>query len=70
MQKSALAAVFHNQNKLNRVLDTAGDLFSRHGNSKTSIRSLANEADVSTSTIYSYFVDKSDLLLTLTDRRL
>lgn len=53
-----------------QILDSAADLFSRRGFDKTSIRGLASEARVSTSTIYAYFADKDDLLLQSIDRRL
>jgi len=53
-----------------QILDSAADLFSRRGFDKTSIRGLASEARVSTSTIYAHFADKDDLLLQSIDRRL
>ena len=53
-----------------QILDSAADLFSRRGFDKTSIRVLASEARVSTSTIYAHFADKDDLLLQSIDRRL
>ncbi len=53
-----------------QILESAADLFSRRGFDKTSIRSLASEARVSTSTIYAHFADKDDLLLQSIDRRL
>jgi len=56
--------------KRNQILDSAALLFSRRGFDKTSIRFLAQNAKVSTSTIYSYFSDKNDLLLHSINRRL
>ncbi len=53
-----------------QILDSAADLFSRRGFDKTSIRGLASEARVSTSTIYAHFADKDDLLLQSINRRL
>ncbi len=53
-----------------QILDSAASLFSRRGFDKTSIRGLASEARVSTSTIYAHFADKDDLLLQSIDRRL
>lgn len=44
------------------ILETAAGLFSSHGYDRTSIRLLADKARVSTSTIYAYFEDKSDIL--------
>jgi len=44
------------------ILDVAADLFAERGFEATSIKTLAAEAQVSTSTIYTYFKDKVDLL--------
>ncbi|MBW2279502.1 MAG: TetR/AcrR family transcriptional regulator [Deltaproteobacteria bacterium] len=44
------------------ILEVAALLFAERGFEKTSIKALAAEAQVSTSTIYTYFADKSDLL--------
>ena len=48
--------------KRREILDVAAQLFAERGFEKTSIKALAAEAQVSTSTIYTYFEDKSDLL--------
>lgn len=44
------------------ILETAAELFSQRGFGKTSLKLLAAEAHVSTSTIYTYFADKTELL--------
>jgi AcrR family transcriptional regulator len=56
--------------KRNDILDTASLLFARHGYQGTNIRLLAREAQASTSTIYTYFRDKTDLLNQSVERRL
>lgn len=44
------------------ILEAAAEFFAERGFEKTSMKALAAEAQVSTSTIYSYFHDKTDLL--------
>jgi len=44
------------------VLAVAAEIFAERGFEKTSIKAVADEAHVSTSTIYTYFKDKADLL--------
>ncbi len=56
--------------KRNEILDTASQLFARHGYQGTNMKLLAQEAQASTSTIYSYFQDKNDLLAQSIERRL
>lgn len=56
--------------KRNEILDTASQLFARHGYQGTNMKLLAKEAQASTSTIYSYFQDKTDLLAQSIERRL
>lgn len=56
--------------KRNEILDTASQLFARHGYQGTNMKLLATEAQASTSTIYSYFQDKTDLLSQSIERRL
>lgn len=65
-----MTAPSHDNRKRNQILNSAAALFSQRGFGKTSIRFLADEAQVSTSTIYSYFSDKNDLLLQSIDHRL
>ena len=52
------------------ILETAAELFAQRGYEKTSIKELAAEAQVSTSTIYTYFEDKTDLLDSVVQTRL
>ena len=56
--------------KRNDILDTASQLFARHGYQGTNMKLLAREAQASTSTIYAYFRDKNDLLYQTIERRL
>jgi AcrR family transcriptional regulator len=56
--------------KRNEILDTASQLFARHGYQGTNMKLLAQEAQASTSTIYAYFEDKNDLLYQSIERRL
>lgn len=56
--------------KRREILDTASQLFARHGYQGTNMKLLAKEAQASTSTIYSYFRDKTDLLSQCIERRL
>lgn len=56
--------------KRNEILDTASQLFARYGYQRTNMKLLAQEAQASTSTIYSYFQDKNDLLSQSVERRL
>ncbi|MCP4005877.1 MAG: TetR/AcrR family transcriptional regulator [bacterium] len=44
------------------IIETAAEYFAERGFEKTSMKALAAAAQVSTSTIYSYFEDKTDLL--------
>lgn len=56
--------------KRNEILDTASQLFARHGFQGTNMKLLAREAQASTSTIYAYFEDKNDLLHQSIERRM
>ena len=56
--------------KRNEILDTASRLFASHGYQGTNMKLLAQEAQASTSTIYAYFHDKTDLLSQSIERRL
>ena len=56
--------------KRNGILDTAAFLFAEHGYRGTNMKLLAQEAQASTSTIYGYFDDKTDLLHQSIERRL
>jgi len=56
--------------KRNDILQTASLLFARHGYQGTNMKLLAREAQASTSTIYSYFENKTDLLSQAIERGL
>ncbi|GMQ55805.1 hypothetical protein AN1V17_01970 [Vallitalea sediminicola] len=45
----------------NRILDVAVDMFKIYGYSKTSMKSIANEAKVAVGNLYRYFNSKEDL---------
>jgi len=53
-----------------RILDAAGELFVRHGYGKTSIRQIAELAEVAPDTVYATFGNKARLLTALLDLRL
>jgi AcrR family transcriptional regulator len=53
-----------------RILDAAGDLFVRHGYGTTSVRQIADAAQVAPDTIYATFGNKARLLTALVDIRL
>ena len=61
-----------NRSQLKRddILDTASLLFAKHGFQGTSMKLLSKEAQASTSTIYTYFEDKTDLMSQSVERRL
>ncbi len=51
------------------ILDTAMQLFSKHGFENTSMRKIAGKAKISAGLVYHYFEGKNDLLIQLfTDR--
>jgi len=50
-----------------RVLSAAGELFERNGYTATSIREIAESADVSAESVYGWFDSKADLLLRWVD---
>ena len=53
-----------------RILDAAGDLFARHGYGTTSVRQIADAAQVAPDTVYATFGSKARLLTALVDIRL
>ena len=53
-----------------RILDAAGDLFARHGYGTTSVRQIADAAQVAPDTVYATFGSKARLLTALLDIRL
>ncbi|HSP16938.1 MAG TPA: TetR/AcrR family transcriptional regulator [Thermoanaerobaculia bacterium] len=52
------------------VLDSALDLFSRHGYRATSVRDIAEGAGISTGNVYHHFPDKEAIFKTLLDELL
>lgn len=53
----------HKHDKLGRIHAAALALFTRQGYEGTTVRQIAQEADVATGTIFRYATDKADLLL-------
>jgi len=51
--------------KRTRILLTAARLFAKRGVDGTTTKEIARESDVSIGTVYSYFTDKSQILLSL-----
>ncbi len=56
------------QQRRERILGVALDLFLRDGYSRTSMRDIAAGADVGVGTIYNYFESKTDLLAAVFER--
>ena len=52
----------------NQILDAAARLFARKGYKGATIREIAHEAGVAEGTIYNYFANKHDLLISLPQR--
>jgi AcrR family transcriptional regulator len=52
----------------NQILDAAAKVFAENGFQKSTTREIAEAADISEGTIYNYFENKDDLLLSLLDR--
>jgi AcrR family transcriptional regulator len=50
-----------------KLIDTAIDLFSRHGARRVTVGELCGEAGVSKVTFYKYFANKADLVQTIHD---
>ena len=53
-----------------KILDAARDLFTAEGYERVSMRKIAEKIEYSPTTIYLYFKDKMDLLLTISDETL
>jgi AcrR family transcriptional regulator len=51
------------QEKRDRILNAAFDLFSKHGYDTVGMRDIAAAADVSIGTVYAYFVDKKTIFV-------
>lgn len=58
------------QKKRDLIMNAALELFARYGYHKTTISEIAGSAKVGKGTIYSYFENKEEILLTLVDREL
>ena len=56
--------------KRERILDSAEQVFARHGFFAARVSSIAKEAGVADGTIYLYFRNKDDLLISLFERRM
>jgi AcrR family transcriptional regulator len=54
--------------KRNQILETAAELFARHGYADTDTQLLADTLDIGKGTIYRYFKNKRDLFLSAVDR--
>ncbi len=63
-------AASDNQERHNRILDVAGDLFVRYGYDKTTVDDIAHQVGVSKGTIYQHFESKDELLENLIIREL
>jgi TetR/AcrR family fatty acid metabolism transcriptional regulator len=57
-------------NKRDQILKCAQQVFARNGYAKTKISKIAETADVGEATIYDYFKNKQDLLLSIPGNRL
>src|SRR5689334_3288248 len=53
-----------------RIVEAAGTLFATHGYARTTIRQIADAADVAVDTVYSVFGTKARVLTALIDARL
>ncbi|HSG82146.1 MAG TPA: helix-turn-helix domain-containing protein, partial [Gemmatimonadota bacterium] len=58
------------EEKLDRLLDTAAEIFAEKGYHHASIRDLSKRAGVSLSGLYYYFSSKEELLFMIQDRSL
>lgn len=56
--------------KRERILDAAEQVFARHGFFAARVAAIAKEASVADGTIYLYFRNKDDLLISLFERRM
>src|SRR6476620_11598448 len=53
-----------------RILDAAGDLFAANGYARTTVRAIADAANVAVDTVYAVFGTKARVLTALIDLRL
>jgi len=59
----------HPMGKKQRILQAAVQLFAKKGYSKATIAQIARKADVAEGTVYEYFKNKEDLLLSISEGR-
>jgi len=65
LSRSALRRLREKEQRFNTILKAAETLFAQKGYHQTSIEEIANLAEVSTGSVYVYFKNKEDLLITL-----
>jgi AcrR family transcriptional regulator len=65
LSRSALRRLREKEQKYNTILKAAETLFAQKGYHQTSIEEIADLAEVSTGSVYFYFKNKEDLLITL-----
>ena len=63
-------AVTKRDDKRERILDAAEQIFARHGFYAAKVADVAKEAGVADGTIYLYFKSKDELLISLFERRM
>ena len=62
IKKIRVPKQIRSKEKVDRIISSARVLFSKNGYAKTTMSKIADGADVSTGTAYSYFADKNDIL--------
>ncbi len=62
IKKVRVPKQIRSKEKVDRIISSARVLFSKNGYAKTTMAKIADGADVSTGTAYSYFADKNDIL--------
>ena len=65
LSRSALRRLREKEQKYNTILKAAETLFAQKGYHQTGIEEIADLAEVSTGSVYFYFKNKEDLLITL-----
>jgi AcrR family transcriptional regulator len=65
LSKAALRRQREKEKRYTTILDVAEKLFARNGYHQTSLENIADAAEVSVGTVYFYFKNKEDLLITL-----
>ena len=59
----------NNQNKRDRLIDSAAELFHRYGLSTTSLADIAKHAEIPIGNVYYYFKTKDELAIAAVDKR-